>query len=133
MVTPHRPRAPAARMTSSGNWPVSSMALARGATTSRANSSTDCLKTSCAGESSRRILVVRRRARQEPFEDRPQALGRIAQIFRKHTRAADDGQEVGGSRPPRHEMDVNLIDDARARRTSEVHATVDAVLLVVVG
>src|SRR5580700_5469975 len=109
MVTPNSPRAPAARITSSGNWPVSSIAAARGATTSRANSSTDSLKASCSGVSSRCIFsyqlsVVRG---HEAFEDRPQTPRRLTQILREHPRAADDGHEVGVSGPPRHQVDVN--------------------------
>ena len=60
------------------------------------------------------------------LEDRAQARRGLRQFFRQHAHLADDRHEVGVAVPARHEVHVQVIDDARAGRTAEVDADVDA-------
>ena len=52
----------------------------------------------------------------------PKPLGRARQLFGQHADVADDRHEVGVARPARHEVHVQMIEHAGARRPSEVHA-----------
>ena len=73
-----------------------------------------------------RVFVSLRRRRGQPLEDRPQACRGLRQVLRQHPHVADDGHEIGVAVPARHEMDMQVVDDARAGRTAEVDADVDA-------
>ena len=151
--TPSRPRAPQPRITSRGNSPLSSIAAARGATTSRANCSRRCWKACCSGVRSKFTTIRRVRGTsvsrpmnrsaylratavvrvRQPLEDRPQPLRRLRQVLGQHARVADDGHEVRVAVPARHEVDVQVIERRRRRPASEVDADVDALRLVRLG
>src|SRR5262249_10808186 len=123
MVTPSRPCRAAACMTSVGYSPLLSIAAARGATMSRANCSISSLNARCAGVSSRFISTLVLAG--EPLEDRLHPLLGLAQILGQDARLADDRHEIGVAGPARHEVDVDVIDDAGAGRAAEIDADVD--------
>ena len=50
----------------------------------------------------------------------------LRQLFRQHAHVADHRHEVGVAVPARHQVHVQVIDDARAGGPAEVHADVDA-------
>ena len=50
----------------------------------------------------------------EALEDRPQPLGGDRQLLGQHAGLADDGHEVGVAGPARHQVDVQVIEDAGA-------------------
>src|SRR5439155_15723120 len=63
----------------------------------------------------------------EPVESRPQAVVGLEEVLRHHAHLGDRGHEVRVARPARHDVPVEVIDDARAGRGPEVHADVESV------
>src|SRR5437870_12660462 len=100
MVTPSRPWAAEARTRSMGNSPDASICAARGASTSRANRSTDALKERWSGVRSR-IMWLSSVVLREAFEDRPQSRGRPGQLLGQNARVAHDGNEARVAGPAR--------------------------------
>src|SRR5579862_187177 len=64
------------------------------------------------------------------FEDGSQPLRGIGDRLGQHARFANHGNEARVAGPPRDEMDVHVIDYARAGGTAEVDADVDTLGLV---
>ena len=50
------------------------------------------------------------------MKDRAEPLGGARQLLRQHAHVADDRHEVGVAGPARHEVHVQMIEHARARR-----------------
>ena len=71
-------------------------------------------------------VMERFAASLEPLENRLQSRDRFPHVLRQHSRAADDRHEIRVARPARHEVDVDVVDDAGAGRAAEVDADVDA-------
>src|SRR5829696_4003628 len=154
MVTPSNPCCAAACMTSVGNSPDLSILAARCNTISRANCSISDWKAFWSAVSSKSIG---RRSTQKPqnsqqqsysaysarsasnvvflqaFEDWPQLRRRRRQIFRQDPHIADNGHEIRVAVPPRHQMYVQVIDDAGAGRPAQIDADVDALRFVRLG
>src|SRR5918993_195477 len=59
------------------------------------------------------------------FEDRSETSSCRTKIFRQHARLADSRHEVRVARPSRHQMDVQVILDARACGLAEINPDVD--------
>lgn len=57
----------------------------------------------------------------EAREDWPKPLGRLLQFLGQNPYLPDDGHEVGVTGPARDEVHVEMIDDAGAGRSTEVH------------
>ena len=64
------------------------------------------------------------------LEQGTEARRRGGQVFGQHPRLADDGHEVGVAVPARHQVHVQVIEDAGAGRTAEIDPDVDALRLV---
>src|SRR4051812_45584932 len=139
-------------MMSRGNVPLSSIAAARGATTSRANCSAASLNACCSGVRSKFIRPSTQKSQRsqsnqvyfaisaisalngvfcgEAREDRPQPLGRHRKILWKDAGVADDTHEVGVAVPARHHVNVQMIEDAGAGGPPKIDADVDAVRMI---
>src|SRR5262245_11892836 len=66
----------------------------------------------------------------QPFKNRAEALGRLIQFFRQHANVADNRNEARVTRPARHQVNVQVIDDPGASGSPEIDADVDALWLV---
>ena len=61
----------------------------------------------------------------EAFKNWFEPSTRCRQLLRQHARVADRGHEVGVAVPPRHEVDMKVVEHAGASRAAEVDANVD--------
>src|SRR5688572_13826121 len=113
MVTPIRPSDAAFRIRSRGYFPVSSIARAWLATSSRANAATPSRNAACSLVSSRFIGGCSARL-GEPFEHRPEPVRRDRQLLRQDARLADNGHEVGVTVPARDDVEVQMLENAGA-------------------
>src|SRR5262245_13270879 len=109
------------------------MAAARGATSSLANCSTVARYAICSGVSSRCMADRLRACAGQLLEERSKPGRCRAEILGQHAHVANDGHEVRVTAPARHQMHVDVMDDACAGRTAEVHADVDALRLIGLG
>src|SRR5262249_48437122 len=60
------------------------------------------------------------------LKQRPQPFGSSRQLLRQDPHLSDHGHEIRVAIPARHEVNVEVIDDARAGGSPQVHAYVDA-------
>src|ERR1700674_2890061 len=125
-ATPVRPSSAALRNVSRGKFPVSSISRASGFTSFSANSRTVRCSSFCSSFNSRFNGLLRRiSAARESRAQRPAKFCiRRGKVFRFQARFADRSHEVCVASPSGQQMHVQMIGDARAGRTAQIHAEV---------